>query len=260
MSDNGYSPLKGVVFDMGGTLIDFVPGGTWQDMEELGAAGWYNFLRKRGYPVSGLDAVQTAVWAQMQEAWYSIGQGRDDRLGLANQLRLAASRLGFELDSDDFDGSVQSFVEPVQRTLTLIPDAVEIVHMLKDRGLRLGLISNTMWPGEHHRVDLARFGLLEAFPPDALFFSADEAVWKPDPEIFRRALRVLDLAPEEAIYVGDSLLLDIRGAHNAGMRGVWVENEEPYTPEALKQSVRPDATLQNLQELISIVDSWRLNP
>ncbi|MBN1284104.1 MAG: HAD family hydrolase [Anaerolineae bacterium] len=255
----GALPLSGVIFDLGGTLFEFMPGGDWQDMEELGATGWHAYLVERGYPVPELDAVKAAVWAQMQQAWYSIGQGSDGQLGLANQLRLAARRLGFTLALADYDASVRRFVTPVQQTIALIPGAVETLHALKARRLRLGLISNTMWPGASHCADLERFGLLDAFEPGALFFSDDEGIWKPDPEIFRRALAALDLRPAEAVYVGDSLALDIRGAHNAGMRGVWVENAEPYSPEAIKQSVQPDAQIQHLRDLIPIIDTWRSN-
>ncbi len=43
-------PLRGVIFDMGGTLLDYhPPGAGWRGMEDLGAAGVYTFLHERGY-------------------------------------------------------------------------------------------------------------------------------------------------------------------------------------------------------------------
>jgi putative hydrolase of the HAD superfamily len=247
--------LRGVIFDLGGTLIDFHPGGDWRDMEHLGAVGWRAFLLAHGYDMPDEETVKAVVWEQMFEGWLSIGQGRDEELTLANQLRLVAKRLGLALAPEDAALAEAAFVGAVQEQVRPIDGAAEILCALKSRGLRLGLISNTMWPGVYHRQDLARFGLLEPF--GALFFSADEAAWKPEPEIFRRALGALDLAPEEAAFVGDSRLMDVMGAQEAGLRGVWVECHDPWMAEGVQ--ISPDATIRHLRELLPVVDAWHDN-
>ena len=59
----------------------------------------------------------------------------------------------------------------------------------------------------------------------------------------------LGLSPAEVIMVGDTLNADVLGAHNAGMRGVWIDRG-PVSPwsnnEASKAHIQPDATLQRL--------------
>ncbi len=253
--------LRGVIFDLGGTLIDYCPGAAWQDMEYLGASGWYDYLTERGYKLPGVETVKAAVWTQIQSAWSALEQGpaqqeQYDALGLARQLHLAAARIGIDLDPADLDASVRSYIVPIQAQAAPIPYAAETLQALSARGLALGLISNTMWPGAYHEEDLARAGLLEFFAPRVRFFSADSGEWKPNAAIFHMALDALALEPAEAVYIGDSIVFDIQGAQRAGMRGVWVENDDFVTLKQMERTITPDGSIAQLQDLLSIVDAW----
>jgi len=50
---------------------------------------------------------------------------------------------------------------------------------------------------------------------------------KPAPEIFIAALKGLDVAADEAVMVGDKYDVDIKGAQNVGMRGLWLKKDAP---------------------------------
>jgi putative hydrolase of the HAD superfamily len=64
------------------------------------------------------------------------------------------------------------------------------------------------------------------FTPDTL------GVAKPDPEAFRRACERLGSSPEEAVHVGDSLITDVGGAREAGLRAVWFNpDNRPFDGE-----------------------------
>ena len=86
---------------------------------------------------------------------------------------------------------------------------------LRAAGLRLGIVSNS-----DGRVDqaLSAAGLREYF--DVVIDSSVFGTEKPDPAIFRAALQALDVAPEEALYVGDLYDVDVLGARAAGMDAV----------------------------------------
>lgn len=249
--------LRGVIFDLGGTLMNFhPPGGGWREMEARGAAGWYAYLAARGYALPDEAAVIEAIWRQVSSAWRDLGEGRlvdMAEMALVRQLAKAAAALGIALTPEDALEAERAYVARIQEVVQPIPGGRETLRALQQRGLRLALISNTMWPGEFHRADLARFDLLAPF--EALFFSADENAWKPAPEIFQRAVRALDVAPEEAVYIGDSRMLDVWGAQQAGLRGVWVENDDPYLPQGM--DIIPDATIRRLTDLLPVVDAWR---
>jgi putative hydrolase of the HAD superfamily len=86
---------------------------------------------------------------------------------------------------------------------------------LRAAGLRLGIVSNS-----DGRVDqaLTAAGLREYF--EVVIDSSVFGTEKPDPAIFRAALEALDVAPEEALYVGDLYDIDVVGARAAGMDAV----------------------------------------
>jgi putative hydrolase of the HAD superfamily len=103
-----------------------------------------------------------------------------------------------------------------------------VEDLLRDLGARyaVGLLSN--YPdGEAIRHTLDRLDLTRYF--DAVVVSGDVGRVKPHALPFRIVLGRLDVAPEEALYVGDNWLGDIQGAKNAGM---WAAHIVQYdTPE-----------------------------
>lgn len=72
---------------------------------------------------------------------------------------------------------------------------------------------------------------------------------KPDPEIFEHALREADVAPENAVHVGNRLDTDVRGAHRVGIRAVWVLRGEAPPEPTSEQLAEPDAVVPGLAEL-----------
>jgi putative hydrolase of the HAD superfamily len=91
---------------------------------------------------------------------------------------------------------------------------------LRAAGLRLGIVSNS-----DGRVDqaLSAAGLREYF--DVVIDSSVFGTEKPDPAIFRAALEALDVAPGEALYVGDLYDVDVVGARAAGMEAVLLTSD-----------------------------------
>ena len=84
----------------------------------------------------------------------------------------------------------------------------------------VALVSNFDHP-PYVRCLLARLGLARHF--DAILISGELRIDKPDPRIFRRALDAVGCAPEEALFVGDSLDADIAGAEAVGCRAVLID-------------------------------------
>ena len=102
-----------------------------------------------------------------------------------------------------------------------------LLEALRSRGLRLGLVSNAFDPGWLLHRDLAQMGIAERI--DYAVFSSEVGKRKPHPEIFERALEALEVAPNEALFVGDRLYEDVRGAAQVGMttvQAVWFRADE----------------------------------
>jgi putative hydrolase of the HAD superfamily len=115
----------------------------------------------------------------------------------------------------------------------------------------LGLISNTMFRGEAHLEDLARFELDGYF--DATLFSADENKWKPNRAPFEHIVAALAVEPGAAVYVGDDPANDVVGSQRAGLKAVHMLSSERF---AVPAGTRPDATIRHLHELPAALNSW----
>lgn len=129
-----------------------------------------------------------------------------------------------------------------------VPPAVDqgaraTLEVLARRGVRLGVVSNTMrTPGSVLRQILDRSGLLA--PLKVLTFSDECGIRKPDPEIFRITLRQMGVAPEETVHVGDDPILDVEGARDAGLAVIQV------TPDGRATTpVKPDLVISGLRDL-----------
>jgi putative hydrolase of the HAD superfamily len=109
---------------------------------------------------------------------------------------------------------------------------------LKDRVL-VGSISNG-------NADLQAIGLSHHFKVSVAAHQLGCA--KPDAAIFHAACRALGVAPQDAVYVGDDVLLDVQGAQRAGLRAVWMNRTG--SDKHLEHEVVPDATVASFDGLL----------
>jgi putative hydrolase of the HAD superfamily len=103
----------------------------------------------------------------------------------------------------------------------LYEDAIPTLDALRDRGLKLGLLSNSA-------RDLDEFVGHHGLAVDAVLTSRAHGKTKPHEAIFRRMLELLDVVPGEAVMVGDTVEDDVEGATAVGMRAVLVDREGRY--------------------------------
>jgi HAD superfamily hydrolase (TIGR01509 family) len=248
--------LHGVLFDLGGTLLHYnAPNTTWEDTEKTGARGVYRRLRDEGYKLPPEDDALDAAWDHTVAFWSQVTNHYDpETLKLDRLLRSLAARWGVNTPlPDDLAAALALiYMRAVQAHVYPLDGAADTLRALRDRGLRIGLISNTLWPGSAHLEDLERHGLAPYI--EHKIFSADVEAWKPHQAIFQLGLDALNLSPKETIFVGDALYHDIWGAQQAGLRAVWIEQERPWVPDGI--TVTPDATIHRLPELLDRVTGW----
>jgi putative hydrolase of the HAD superfamily len=103
----------------------------------------------------------------------------------------------------------------------LYEDARPALAELRARGLKLGLVSNTS-------RDLPAFVVHHRLEVDVAIGSRSHGKTKPDPTIFRAALDELEVRPEAAAMVGDSIEDDVEGALALGMRAILLDREGRY--------------------------------
>ena len=79
-----------------------------------------------------------------------------------------------------------------------------------------------------------------------VIISGDINKRKPSPEIFETALNSLKVTGSEAVFVGDTLDTDIRGASEVGMKTIFIERRI----QKEKETIHPDITIKSLKELL----------
>jgi putative hydrolase of the HAD superfamily len=223
--------VQTVIFDWGGTLT---PWHTIDFAECWRACGFDEATAAR------LLAAEDAVWQRAKQTQVSGT--------LAEVFGAAEVSVTPELLSAYF-----AWWE--QHTYT-DPDAPPLFAALRHRGIRVGVLSNTLWPREEHERVFRRDGVLDLI--DGAVYTSEIPWTKPHPQAFRAALSAVGVAdPARAVFVGDRLFDDIHGARSVGMRAVFVPHSA--IPEHQRGEVNgtPDAVVHRLAELLPLVDSWR---
>jgi putative hydrolase of the HAD superfamily len=196
------SAVRAVIFDLFDTLVDYDP---------EGARAFQNRVADR----LGRDPDEFALlWRE--------GRAQRDSAPLRDYLR--------ELGAPD--ASVEELVglrlESTRSMLAPRPGAIETLAELRRRGYLVGLITVCSDDVTELWAETAFAGLF-----DATVLSCAVGMRKPDPRIYRLACEELDIAPEEAIFVGDGANDELAGAERVGMRAVLVHRagEEPQWDE-----------------------------
>jgi putative hydrolase of the HAD superfamily len=118
------------------------------------------------------------------------------------------------------------------RYFFLYDDVEPALRAVAARGVRIGLISNTQRPLDEFASHFALDGLIAC-----AVSSATHGFLKPHPSIFETALETLDVAPQDAVMVGDSVKHDIEGARRIGMRAVLVRRSGEGLASPLQRSL-----------------------
>jgi putative hydrolase of the HAD superfamily len=128
-----------------------------------------------------------------------------------------------------------------------VPEALERISLVYNTGL----VSNFTDSGFLHR-SLRKFGLEGYF--DSVVVS-DAVGWrKPHPRIFKHFLDSMHVEAEEAVYIGDDLDADIRGAGDMGMTTVLIFRQGAESKNHESDDM-PDYTVKSLLELEELLSS-----
>ncbi len=212
--------VKAVLFDYGDTLFHFAYD------EELLEAGWEAGLAAIGRDDLPSHAETAARFREryLPLLWIPDSVDEIEYPGLVREL-LAAFDVGVT------DDELARFLEAEHRAWDparqLGAHTHALLESLRDRGLRLGLVSNAVDPPWLLHRDLEQLGVAERL--DAAVFSSEVGVRKPHPAIFRAALERVGVEPERALFVGDSRYHDVGGAGALGMttvQALWFRADE----------------------------------
>ena len=244
------NPIKAILFDLDDTLIDWskktVSSGVISRKHVLNMR---NFLANKGHKMPSADEFFTLYRDIVIESW---GEAKKDwagvNFGKVVEQTLAAAKL--DLSTINLQDVLVAYDwEPVPGIVPYA-DTHDVLSFLQRNNYKIGLITNSMQPMWMRDIELEAYDLLRYF--DARITSGDTGYMKPHPNIYNKALSLLEVAPQEAVFVGDRPGNDIIGANDAGMTSVWIN--PPHLDYHL-DGVVPDFTITTLSELKPILAS-----
>ena len=247
------TPIEAVLFDYGHTLIYFDerPHSTLVEAYERVNRLLAGEL-KREIPAAQvlIEKVSKAVDDEIQRDYAA---GRPEEVEIASIYDAALRGLGLELEPQLIEQVMELEQEGWLNSVHVGPEVVATLKALRRRGLRLGVVSNAAYLPRLMKAQLAALGLAEYF--DAVTFSSEVGVRKPEPAIYLDALRKLGADPLRTLFVGDRVREDVQGPRALGMRTVltreWRQEDDPGVA---------DFVIQSLGELPAIVARFEPEP
>ena len=215
---------KAVVFDLYGTLIDDASPADYRA---------YNGEVAR---MLGADP------ERFVQLWHD-----HDRSRYTMPIEECFDALCTELGISDYAHVLEARRERLRSLLVPRPDAVATLRELRERGLKLGMISNATSELSALWAESEFHGLF-----DAVLFSADERMMKPDPRLYRRMAELLDVAAEDCVFVGDGAYRELQGAEAVGMTPVLIR--VPYDEHEHEGTIGWEGLrVSSLSEVLALV-------
>ncbi|HEX6888306.1 MAG TPA: HAD family hydrolase [Candidatus Nanopelagicales bacterium] len=237
------APVEAVIFDWGGTLTP------WHDVDLT--AAWYAYSSI--YDPRRAASLAAELFAAEIERW----QAQHASAGVAGAGRLEQVLLdcGIDLHSGRHHAALAAYLEFWDPHTHADPDAVPLLRALRERGIRVGVLSNTLWPRTHHEAVFERDGLLALI--DGAVYSSELPVGKPHQDAFQAAMAAVGVTdPARVVFVGDRAWDDVHGAQQAGMRAILVPHSSIPAEQRGPVEGTPDAVVGRLGEVLHHVDAW----
>jgi len=241
--------IEAVLFDLGDTLLECERIGFRRFIEPFGASS-HQWLLHGGYRPPGLRSYQGRLGRRFVGAciWSRVIRREVD---LLHQLQVCHRRMGVALGSEQVLALCLSSVPAMRPLFRPTDDAAMVLDGLHQSGIKLGIVSNTVFPPAVIDVFLREEGLIEYLP--VRVYSSEVRYMKPHPRIFRTALDQLGVRAERTLFVGDRWDKDIVGASRLGMKTALLARHDC----AARYRVPPDHRIRRLREVLELTGSER---
>lgn len=218
--------IKTVIFDLDDTLYDY----TTLNRDAMATMEQYVCSRY------GMTCEQfgQAFLAARKETKQALGNTAASH----NRLLYCQKTLEF-LCLNPVDGALEMYETywgHLLSHMTLREGALDLLQYCKDREIKVGICTDLTAHIQHRK--LRALGIVPYV--DALVTSEEAGAEKPDARMFRLILDKLNVTPEEALFIGDSLEKDVLGARRTGIKTLWLHPEagEDYPSVATLKEVR----------------------
>ena len=242
--------IKGIIFDLGGTLLRFTQ--DWQSVPRAGAeamADWY--FKKKRIKIDAEALIETFLAERLAD-WQTAGKTQTE-ITIQETLHRVLNKIEAPASTKALaEAAIKVFYEPEEAAWQPFDDTIDTLKTLKAGGYRLGLYSNATDDKLIQRL-VNRTLMRPLLSPT--FCSAGWGWRKPKPEPFQLIAQRWALPPDQIVVVGDTLKADILGAHQAGMKGILAVMDEALSNDDHRH-IKPEATIAQLAELPEVLKTF----
>ncbi len=222
-----HQKMKGLIFDLDGTIID-----------TLGA---YTEAFNRGTAAFGLPPVSAATLAGLLDRGVRLGDMLTELFPSVFSDEQKRQRCR--------DVILKAYLQLQSQDVQLQPGARQVLQSLKERGIKIGIVTGRMTQGDGKWLELETLGIRGYIDAQV---TAAEAPGKPSPDGLLKCVKELGFTVDECVFVGDSRI-DVIAGKNAGMRTVAVHNG--VAGRELLAEQKPDCILADLTSLLPCLES-----
>ncbi len=137
------------------------------------------------------------------------------------------------------------FDEYREENMRLFPDAHASLDALKERGIKLALVTNGA--AETQRAKVERFALADRF--DHVQIEGEHGFGKPDEQAYLHAMEKLGVGPHDTWMIGDNLEWEVVAPQRLGIYAIWMDVHGDGLPDG--SPVKPDRIIRSLSELLA---------
>jgi putative hydrolase of the HAD superfamily len=238
--------IRAVLFDFGGTLYDYAslePG----DRESLAALAEWAGVEAEAAEIRRAyrESMRRVFHRYLPRSFYLHRDlFRDAAAGMLEDLGVPALE-------EHLDRYRAMQWERHQRDFVLREGVLDTLRAIRDRGLRVGLVSNIDEDQLAHLLEIA--GIADEL--DFHISSERARSCKPHGAIFGAAVRLADCAAEEALFVGDTVRQDVAGANQAGLVSVLLWHRPDREPP--EEGPRPRHVIATIPQVLELISDER---
>lgn len=227
---------QAVIFDLFGTLVEKYPLEVYrQELREMA------------------DTVN-APQEEFMRWWFDTYNDRGTGVFQSYEANIEyiCEKLDVRAESDGINRAIEICRSYTKNCLKVKPETIDILTDIRAGGYKTGLINDC-------GVEIARvFNKLELAPLiDTVILSCRVGMQKPDPRIYRMATDIMQVYPENCLYIGDGDSNELTGATRAGMKAVLVRNPEEDRDNVYREQFEGDTwqgpAITSLQEVMSLL-------
>ena len=225
--------FKAIIFDLFGTLVDDFGSSVGQMHHEMAAA-------------------LAVPYEQFMQLW-----GQTAKMRIIGAFETVEASIKYVCDTmkvsppaEQLEKAVEIRMKYIRQALRPRPDAISTVSELKNKGYKIGLLSNCS-------IEIPILWQATAFADlfDTTIFSSRERLKKPDARIYNLACARLDVMPASCLYIADGEDHELKAAASVGLHPVLIRTSSQKNRSELHQEARDwqGPSIDSLKEVLQLI-------